>query len=92
MKLRLGLPKERNRESIINKVVRKIIIKGYEITIIRKDFMKVDLSETSRTASIWEKRKCFICGMHFKDEELVTAVFTKEGKNLLACEKCSIKL
>jgi len=72
--------------------VRKIIIKGYEITTIRKDFMKVDLSETSRTASIWEKRKCFICNKHFKDEELVTAVFTKQGKNLLACKKCLPKL
>ena len=67
-------------------------IKGYEITTIRKDFMKVDLSSTSRTASIWEKRKCFICGRHFKNGELVTAVFTKRGKNLIACKDCLPKL
>jgi phosphoribosyl-dephospho-CoA transferase len=67
-------------------------IKGYEITTIRKDFLKVDLSSTSRTANIWEKRKCFICKRQFKDKELVTAVFTKIGKNLLACKNCLIKL
>ena len=60
------------------------------IKAIRKDFMKVDLQ--GRTSNIWEKRKCYMCGNHFKDGELVTAVFTEEGKNLLACKKCSLEL
>ncbi len=72
--------------------MEEINIKGYEITAIREDFTKVDLSISSRTSAIWEKRKCFICKEHFKNGELVTAVFTKRGKNLLVCKKCLPKL
>ena len=66
-------------------------IKGYEITAIRKKFAQVVI-RGGITSRIWEKRKCFICKRHFKDGEFVTAVFTKRGKNLMACEECSKNL
>ena len=67
-------------------------VKGYEITAIRKNFTKVDLVPISKTASNWEKRKCFMCKRHFIDGDIITLVLTKHGKNLVACEECSKKL
>ena len=74
---------------IVGKEYKKKLVNS-KVEVIH--FIKVKCSmKTDLTKSIWNKRKCFICGSKFTDGDRPVVAITKKG-NKIICEKCYLAL
>lgn len=72
-------------EYIIKKHINRV--DTYKFYAIKKDWFTFEDYFENRN----DRRKtCFDCGHKFKNDDLISVLFTYKGKNKVVCDKCGL--